>query len=74
MELLVSVLWDLEPSDHGDNEGVDGSGDSSKRTGKLDSIGEPNRYAVNTLAMSSPEVAESVVFSIRVVLELTPVR
>lgn len=30
MELLVSVLWDLEPSDHGDSDGVDGSGDSCK--------------------------------------------
>ena len=74
MELLVSVLWDREPSDHGDNEGVDGSGDSCRCTGKLDFMGEPNRYAVNTLAISSPEVAEPMGFSVRAVLELTPVR
>lgn len=74
MELVVSVLWDLELSDHGDNEGVDGSGDSCKWTGKLDFIGEPNWYAVNTLAMSSPEVAEPMVFSVRAVLEVIPVR
>lgn len=43
MELLVSDLWDFEPPDHGDNDGVDGSGDSCKRTGKLDFNGEPNR-------------------------------
>ena len=73
MELLVSVLWDLEPSDHGDNEGVDGSGDSCKWMGKLDFNGEPNRYAVNTLVMSSPEVAEPTVTSVWVVLELAPV-
>lgn len=43
MELLVSVLWDFGPPDHGDNDGVDGSGDSCKCTGKLDFNGEPNR-------------------------------
>lgn len=30
MELLVSVLWDRRPLDHGDNDGVDGSGDWCK--------------------------------------------
>lgn len=28
IELLVSILWDFKPPDHGDNDGVDGSGDS----------------------------------------------
>src|ERR1700753_2240241 len=73
-ELLVSVLWDFEPPDHGDNEGVDRSGDSCKCAGRLDFIGEPNRYVVNTLVISSPEVAEPTVFSVCVVLTLAPVR
>lgn len=30
MGLLVSVLLDLEPPERGDNDGVDGSGDSCK--------------------------------------------
>jgi hypothetical protein len=43
MELLVSVPCDLEPPDHEDNDGVDGSEDSCMWTGKLDFNGETNR-------------------------------
>jgi len=43
MELPALVLWDLEPPDHGDNDGVDGSGDTRRWTGELDFNGDTSR-------------------------------